>query len=231
MRVLAALATVPGRAHVLPRALESLRPHVDVLAVYLNGYADVPKVVSKLADLHVLDHENRGAERKLHWAAEHGGIYLSCDDDFAYPADYVPTMVAAVQQWKGQAIVTGHGRSFHGRPRTIQEYQRSSLGIVHHQVKTGRWVNHGGTGCMAWDTREVALPAEWPLRNMADMQVSVWAQRNRVPIWLVPHKGRWLDSFLTMDPNGLFASSRAEGHARRNALLQTTDWQIFTVNQ
>lgn len=229
-RTLAAIASVERRAHLLPKALASLRPHVDTLAVYLNGYGEVPAEVSRLADIVVRDDENRGAEKKFHWAAEHDGIYLSCDDDFAYPADYVPTMVAAVERWDGRAIITAHGREYRGSPKVFQAFVRKRFGTVFHEVKRGFWVNHPGTGVMAWDTRHVRVPAEWPERNAADMQVAVWAQRNDVPIWLIPHPKSWLESFATLDPNGIYRTSEAEGHRRRNSILQRIDeWKLFTV--
>lgn len=230
-RVLAALASIPTRANLLPRVIASLRPHVDELAVYLNGYREVPSSVLKFADHHVLDPENRGAERKLFWADKHDGICLSCDDDFAYPADYVPTMVAAVERWGGRAIVTAHGREYRGRVDSFYGFVRQRLGIIHHEVKRGMWVNHPGTGVMAWDARRVHLPAEWPLQNIADMQVALWAQQNAVPIWLVPHRARWLESFATLDPNGIFRTSQSEGHRRRNELLSRADWHLFMVSE
>lgn len=228
-RTLAAIASIPSRAHLLPRALKSLRPHVDVLAVYLNGYGEAPAEITGLADLVVADPENRGAEKKFHWASEHDGIYLTCDDDFAYPPDYVPTMVEAVERFGGRAIVTAHGREYRGEPTGFHDFVRKRVGLYHQHVKRGIWVNHPGTGVMAWDARRVRIPAEWPLRNIADMQVAVWAQRNAVPIWLVPHQARWLESFATLDPGGIFRSSQAEGHARRTALLKTTEWRLFEI--
>ncbi len=229
-RVLAAIASVERRAHILPKALASLRPHVDVLAVYLNGYRETPAAVAKLADIIIRDDENRGAERKFHWATEHDGIYLTCDDDFAYPADYVPTMVAAVKRWGGKAIVTAHGREYRGDPKAFHGFVRQRLGTVFHEVKRGYWVNHPGTGVMAWDTRTVPIPSEWPERNISDMQVAVWAQRNGVPIWLIPHRRGWLESFATLDPQGIFRTSQAEKHARRNALLQQVEWKLNTID-
>jgi hypothetical protein len=167
----------------------------------------------------VLDPENAGAECKLHWADRHEGLYFSCDDDFAYPDDYVVTMTAAIRQWAGRALVTAHGRQYVERPGSVHDVVPNSVGIVHQRVKQGRWVNHGGSGAMAWDARELRLPTRWPERNLVDMQIAVWAQENAVPIWLVPHRVGWIDSLATLDPNGLFRASRAEGHRRRNALV------------
>lgn len=229
---LAAIASIPSRAHHLSRALASLRPQVDRLCVYLNGYETVPTCVRELADEHVLDAENRGAEAKLHWADQRAGIALTCDDDFVYPPEYVATMVAAVEQWQGMAIVTAHGRTYRGRPRHVGDVVPGSRGIVHAFVRRGRWVNHPGSGVMAWDARRVPLPARpWPHRNATDMQVAVWAQRAEVPIWLVPHPARWLGSLASLDPEGIFMTSKATGHALRNRILRehgdAAGWALY----
>lgn len=227
--VLAALASIPGRERFLPRVLSSLRGQVDRLCVYLNGYRTVPECVAEIADDYVVDPENSGAERKFHWAAQHDGIYLSCDDDIGYPADYADTMAAAVRRWSGKAIVTAHGRTYTARSKTVHEPEPGSVGIFSARVKEGHWVNHGGTGVMAWDASVVRMPTEWPDRNLADMQVAAWAQQERVPMWLVPHRSRWFNSYAPMDPNGVYCSSRAEGHRRRNELLVRTEWNLLRV--
>lgn len=232
---LAALATIPSRAQFLRPVLESLRTQVDRLHVYLNGHDHVPKVVEELADEHVLDGQNRGAEKKFHWTDRWDGIYLTCDDDFRYvgqPA-YVETMVAAVERFDGRAIVTAHGRVYQGNPKNVHAHAPGTRGIIHHPVKQSCFVNHGGTGVMAFDTRVVRPPATFPEQNMADMQLAVWAQLERVAMWLVKHKARWLDSLATLDPNGLFRRSQAENHERRNRVLRAHGakhgWTLYTL--
>ena len=217
MTVLAALASIPERAHLLPHVLQSLRPQVDRLHVYLNGWQDVPPCVQELADEYFLDPNNGGAERKLFWSSLHQGIYLSCDDDFCYFRAYASTMRAAVEQWDGRAIVTGHGRTYRGTPEGWHNVVPGSIGNVHKHVPSGRWINHGGSGCMAWDTRRVHVPSEWPERNLVDAQIAVWAQRERVPMWLIPHSANWLRALAYLDPNGIFRMSQKDGHRRRSA--------------
>jgi hypothetical protein len=86
---------------------------------------------------------------------------------------------------------------------------------------------------MAWDARKIRVPRDWQHRNMADLQLAVWAQRERVPMWLVPHRANWLRSFATMDPRGIFRTSQREGHRRRNALLrqhgEEHGWRLFDI--
>lgn len=228
---LVAIATIPEREHLLPKALNSLRHQADKVHVYLNGHAKVPVCVKRLADEYVHDSSNGGAEKKLHWCSSHHGVYLTCDDDFVYTNDYVRTMVDAVLRWKGRAIVTAHGRAYVGSPRSVHQTVPGSVGIIHNHVKAGRWINHGGSGVMAWDTERVSVPNSLPERNIVDMQLAVWAQENRVPMWLIPHKAKWLHSMASMDPKGIFRSSQKEGHERRNRLLKdraaVKPWEVF----
>lgn len=230
---LASVASVPAREHLLVQALKSLRPQVDRLHVYLNGYEAVPPFVLDLADDYVLSAENQGAERKFHWAQSCPGVYLTCDDDFVYTESYVATMVGAVLRWGGRAIVTAHGRAYVPQARNVFDVVPGSLGIIHKRVSCGRWVNHGGTGVMAWDASKIAVPTTFPERNIADMQLAVWAQLNQVPIWLIPHEAHWLKSLASLDPNGIFRSSQAEGHERRNRLIRkhATEhgWKLYEL--
>lgn len=219
-KVLAALASQPRREALLARVLETLRPQVDDLRVYLNGYARVPACVEQLADRYELGADDRGAERKFWWSEDAGvELYFTCDDDILYPPDYVATMQAALEQHPG-ALVSAHGRTYLGRPASVHHVSGGTVGIFHKRVDVGRWVNHAGTGVLAWDARSVRVPARWPAENIADMQLAVWAQNAGVPIWLIPHQAGWLSSPALHDPQALFARSRVEGHARRSELLR-----------
>jgi hypothetical protein len=215
---LAALASIPTRAEILEGTLRSLRPQVDRIAVYLNGYPEVPAIVHELADEHVLCPENGGAERKFWWADKHDGIYLSCDDDITYPPDYVERMCAELEEHGG--IVSAHGRVYLGKPYDVERVEPGSVGVYHRRVDYGRPVNHCGTGVAAWDARTVHVPTEWPLRNMADMQLAMWAQGARVPMWLIAHQANWLKSPTIHDTQSLWHQSRIQGHRKRSEVLR-----------
>ena len=228
---LAAMAAQARRADMLPRVLASLRPQVQRLCVYLNGWDHVPDCVRELADEHVLSATNDGAEKKLHWAADWRGLHCSVDDDIIYPTNYVEVMRAAVEQWDGRAIVAAHGRAYEGHPRSVHQILPASLGHYDRNVRLGRFINHAGTGVMAWDAARVRVPATFPQRNMVDMQLAVWAQQTKTPMWLVPHEAHWFKPLAMLDPKGIFSSSQRERHARRAALLREqarrAPWQVF----
>lgn len=235
MQVLASLASLPRRRKLLEQTLQTLRPQVDRIAVYLNGYGTVPDCVRELADEHVLDRDNAGAERKFWWALQWDGLYLSCDDDMQYPPDYAARMREAVLERGRGEIVSAHGRIYRGRPRTVQEVAPGSIGLYHRRVDYSRRINHGGTGVMAWDAAMVKVPRQWPQQNIADMQLAIWAQQQRVPMWLIKHEAYWLYSPIAKDPKGIWCTSRREGHARRNDLLRahgrSHGWKVFGDDQ
>lgn len=235
MTVLAALAAIPGRADILPSVLHSLRPQVDVLCVYLNGWNSVPECVRGHCDDYVVSSTNQGAERKTHWADKHDGIYLSCDDDFEYPPDYAAAMVAEVERFSGEAIVTAHGRAYLGKPRDVHDVMPGSIGMYYRNVPCGRWVNYAGTGVTAWHAGTVKVPTRWEQRNNLDAQFAVWAQREQVPMWLLKHEGHWLKTYRPLDPNGIFKSSQRERHRTRSGIIsrygKEQGWLLYRVGE
>lgn len=230
MHTLAALASIPRRAQLLEKTLQTLRPQVDRLHVYLNGYDTAPACVRSLCDDYILDADNRGAERKFWWSPQWRGIYLSCDDDISYPPDYVATMRRALDE-RGRGVVTCHGRRYLDRARNVHQIDPRAFGRYFKRVDNGAAINHGGTGVMAWRASEVRVPRHWEHANIADMQFAIWAQRERVPMWLVPHEAHWLQSPAVEDPDGIWRKSCAEDHARRNALLnahsENHGWKLW----
>lgn len=234
-RIVAAMATIPRREEWLGQTLERLAPQVDEFRIFLQGHDAVPASVAELARAgrceYVWSRENLGAEKKLHWAEDWRGLYFSVDDDVHYPADYVERMRAAIERWDGRAIVTAHGRAYLGRVQSIHQIAPGSLGLFHRRVDEGRWINCGGTGVMAWDARHIRMPRFWARRNILDVQVAVWAQKKRTPIWLIPHQAHWLESPGLKDSRGIYKSSQAEHHRRRNELLRSCRWNLYTTSE
>lgn len=229
MKTLVAVATTAERALLLPHSLASLRGQCDLLHVYLNGHAEVPLCVLDWCDEHVRSATNDGADRKFHWAHQHDGVYLSCDDDFIYPPDYVARMVAGVERFGGRALVTAHGRTYPPRPKDAADQIPGGAATLTTHVARGRWVNHAGTGVLAWDARQIRVPLEYPVPNRSDVQLSAWANRHGIPVWTIPHSPGWLRP-LRHTGGSVSKDSRREGHATKNALLVAHEWKLHELN-
>lgn len=217
MSTLAALATIPGREFALRTCLASLRPQVDEIRVVCNGFEEVPAAVREFADAWILEPEDtRGSAAKLEWADRWTGLYLGCDDDLAYPADYVERMRGRVQRWKGRALVTCHGRVL--KP-TASGFLDVESAWAPQQANPGYWINYPGGCAMAFDTR-LNVPNRVPGKNLEEAHLAVWAQRAGVPIWLVAHEAGWLRYLLngTKLPT-IWESEKGARFANRNAVI------------
>lgn len=229
MRTLVAIATTPEREHILPLALASLRKQCDRLCVYLNGHAEVPPCVLDLADRFTRSPTNEGADKKFHWAHDHDGIYLSCDDDFLYPMNYVCRMADEVERWGGRAVVTAHGRTYPPHPLNAADQLRGLSATLTSRVPHGRWVNHAGTGVLAWDAQRIKVPLSYPVMNRTDVQFSAWANVQGIPIWAIAHNPGWLKP-IQVTADSISRQSRRERHATKNALLlQHPEWKLHEI--
>lgn len=224
--ILAALATVPGRTSALAACLDSLRPQVDAIRVVCHDMTEPPPVVRSLADTWICERDTRGSAAKLHWARDWNGIYLGCDDDWIYPADYAETMAEWVARWESRALVVGHGRVL--TPRSTG-FLDASLAAAPRTMTTGQWLNYPGACALAFDT-SLGVPDRVPGKNLEEAHLAVWAQRYRVPIWLVPHAADWLTYVLDTDTPTIWADEKSAQFANRNAVIapwsQSRGWTV-----
>lgn len=224
-RSLAVLATVPGREEALERCLRSLRPQVQRVHVVCHDMLTPPRAVRALADLWVCQPDVRGANVKLDWARAWVGLYLACDDDFEYPADYASTMLRWVKRWRGRALVVGHGRTL--APTATRFTDALAAGSVQ-TASAGAWINYPGAGALAFDTR-LGVPNCFPGKNVEEPHLAIWAQHHRVPIWMIPHGAQWLHWLLEGRPElpTIWHSEQTNGFALRNSIISThTGWKV-----
>lgn len=227
--ILAALATIPGREFALERCLQSIRPQVDRIHLVCHDMEAPPECTKGLVDEVVCEPDTRGSAAKLHWARSHVGLYLGCDDDFIYPPDYVATMQRWVRRWKGRAIVTCHGRIL--KPESV-EFGNVVRFWPPQGATEGAWLNYPGACAFAFDTR-LNLPDRVPGKNLEESHLAVWAQENKVPIWLVPHPEGWLGYLLRdTDLPTIWAKEKRTSFASRNAVfaahVANHPWRVHT---
>lgn len=226
--ITAALATIPGREAALETCLRSLRPQVDSLRVVCHNMAEPPAAVRALADIWVCEPDQYGSAAKLRWARDVHGLYLGCDDDLEYPPDYAQSMLRWVRRWKGRAICAVGGWVFEGNARRYpDEAQQLGYPIG---GNLGRWVNYPIAAGLAFDTR-LNVPSRVPEKNQEEAYLAIWAQRYRVPIWLVPKPKGWLRWLLERSDPGptIWASEREDGYSVRRRLTAEPASRGWTV--
>jgi hypothetical protein len=189
---------------------------VDELRVVCHDMADPPECVKELANEWVCVPDKHGSAAKLRWADQWQGLYLGCDDDLIYPADYVERTDRWLKRWKGRAIITWSGRILHPTKSRFN----APLNRWHFNGTTpGTWVNYPCAAVLAFDTR-LNVPPVVPGKSLEEAHLAVWAQRQRIPIWQVPHgAGEFTYLLDGSDLPTIWAEQKAKGFADRDAIL------------
>ena len=201
MKKIAAMATIKSRESSLLQTLASISNQVDEVHVYLNDYKTKPAILyAKI---------NQSYENvKLHFGPNLAGdlgdaakfyfidklpecYYFTIDDDLFYASNYVENHLYYQQYFYNQLITTYHGRSFFSFP--LKGYYKPELSAHVYCLETlssAQYVHFGGTRVMCIPTNNIKLSLNdfGAERNMADVWVGIYSQRNSIPILGVPHK-------------------------------------------
>ncbi len=233
--VLASLASIPSRTDWLREVVERLRPQVDRLLVYLNGYPGVPWCLDdeQVTVVRSQHHGDRGDAGKFFPAGQHTGVHLLCDDDIAYPDDYVERLMAGIERYQRRAVVGFHASMLRER---FTDYARGRT-ITH--LSRGVAVDNGvhilGTGTAAYHSSTIQVrPENFATPNMGDVWFAVLGQRQQVPFVQLRREADWLRELVQvhgMVPDGLYAKARrrniAEGSPETAAVLSHHPWRVF----
>ena len=226
--VYASLATIPGREESLAAAMESLRPQVDVLRVFLNGHEEVPACLDGAGDsvevLRSQEHGDRGDAGKLAWSEGATGYQLTCDDDLVYPRDYVLTLVAAIERYGRRAVVGVHGALL---PDELRSYYRSRT-VLHFRgaLEEDRPVHLLGTGCLAYHASALRVrPSDFELPNMADVWFGLLCQRQGVPCVSVARPEGWLRPLTT--EGSIYEAARDDDRVQTEVLRRVWPWKLY----
>lgn len=234
-RVLASLASIPTREAMLRNVVERLRPQVDELMVYLNGYARPPRFLSG-EDITVVTssgHGDRGDAGKFFPVGRHTGVHLMCDDDIAYPSDYVNAMLEGIERHGRRAVVGFHASTLR---EPFSDYHRSRS-IVHmsRAVPFDTPVHVLGTGTVGYHSSTIAVRRrDFAAPNMADVWFALLGQRQAVPFVQLRHDAGW----LTQQPpnsadDGIYVRARRRDPAggqpspETAAVLSHAPWRLI----
>lgn len=176
MKIVVGMATINERATFCERAVESLVYQADEIIVYNNS-----------------NEENDYTDNAKFYALtlfNEPVYYFSCDDDILYPADYVSTMVEAIE--RTGTIVTHHGRELLGLDRNY--YRRHKGFTCLDENNTEQLIDVAGTGVTAFRTdyfnpTEIYKATD---KRMSDLVFSLEAAKQGKQITILKHTKGWL---------------------------------------
>lgn len=236
--IVAGMATMPDRLPYLEEVVETMRPQVDALRIYLNNFVEVPGFLRpEEAMLSGDARGDLGAEGKLYWMDGKDGLedythYLTIDDDLGYPDDYVSALAREFDVRDGKAIVGVHGSTFLNPVEDFVE-SRDERFRFYESLDRARQVHLLGTATTMWsrDTIKLNLEEDFPIRNASDLQLAVAAQRQQVPMIAIARPEQWVTEKRPWTNEGfsIWKSTKAEGHSRVKTELAKTAVARWTL--
>ena len=214
-QIVAGMATVPGNEAALFRAVNSLLPQVDRIDLYGNVFEQLPALLQGHPKLRcVVDREGtRYGDAGKFWGLQDcvDTIYLSCDDDIDYPADYVQRMVEVLARHGGACAVSVHAALmrqcaddvvryyYDGETRTVFHFERELHGERRAHVP--------GTGTTVVHSHFVKPGmAYFQQPNMADLWLAQYLLENALPVVAIARPAGWLKQ-LPVDRPTIFEHS------------------------
>ncbi len=104
---------MPSRAYTAQWAIRSILRQVDVLYLYLDGFDEVPKF-ARQPNIEILRSQEfpglhaNGKLLGLH-LDQQATHFVTCDDDYWYPSNFVRRLTEELHDLKGGAVVGVHG--------------------------------------------------------------------------------------------------------------------------
>lgn len=225
-RIIAGMASIAKREEAMYDSVESLLPQVDRLHVYLNDYDYIPHWDNDKITIHHAPVGDLGDSGKFYgkdYDKRHR-YYFSVDDDLIYPPDYVET---TLKHLKTYPIVTYHGRLMLSQP--VRSYYNAIKRPYHvnSNVDIFAKVHVGGTGVMAMRSNSFSY-TDCLHPNMSDIWVGLYAQRNRLPVTVAPHRKGWikLSDKINHHKDTIWAAHNRKD-AKQTEVFNSVKWQLF----
>lgn len=227
-RVLAGVASLPEREASLQQVVRSLAPQVDLLAVSLNGYEQVPGWLAAYDNVApvLLGEPNGGDAEKFSAVDDWVGYALTCDDDVGYPPDYVEQLVAGIERYGRRRACSYHGGTTagydHRRHGAATGKRLRCLGAL---AADDLEVNVVGTGTLGWHTEHVPVwRALFRHPNMADVHMACHAHEQGIPLAVLAHPEGWLRDICPPGGRRIYeANAAADGSPQDTRALRQAE--------
>lgn len=224
--VLASMASIPSRRRMLADCINSLLAQCDRVRVFLNNYPDVPDFLNhpRIDVRRSQDWDDRGDAGKVHWIDrdKEEGYRLVTDDDLLFPPDFSETMCSKVQAFNNRAIFCTHGVLL--RQPVVQYYDPDSRAATFHfarQLDADTTVHIGATNAMCFHSSAVQMKwNDYSYCNSADIWISLYAQRNKLPVLAASRLQGWVrENTHDVPEDTIYNHSRKRTKSRMDSSL------------
>jgi hypothetical protein len=130
-KIIATMATYPGRGDFVEQAAASMADQVDTLNLVLNEHRTVPEWVKKYPSINAIvpEIDTKDTGKYLVPVAERDWLF-TIDDDITYPPDYVQKSLASFKAIGESRVIAGYHGIVYRKPRYMitNRYIRMLLG-------------------------------------------------------------------------------------------------------
>ena len=214
--ITATLASCEGREESLKKTLESLKPQVDKILVYLN-YDKKPD--DDLATYY--NGEDFADMGKFFFDVE--GYHIVCDDDLTYPTDYVKYMLDMVDYYN--TVVSCHGRIIKS---PCDSYYKDGYDCKSclRGFKGNSKINVPGSGVMAYHTDVIKFTADKDYMYMADIYVGTMLQKANLGTMAIGHPSGWL-THNPIDYTKTIWAKFVNNDKRQTDAINKIEWRVI----
>lgn len=227
-KIIMNVASIPSRETCLRQVIASIINQCNKVNVFLNNYTHKPKFLDH-PKISCFQEKDRGDVGKFYKVEEEAGYYFTIDDDIIYPSNYVSRMIDSINHYNNKAAIGVHGYVWRQPIRNI--YKDRILTHYREPLDVFRNVQVIGTGTLAFDTTSIKLQLSDFLKpNMADVWFALAAQRQHVPLYLLPRPKRWLtDIPEALQTSSIYQNSKNKSHGQyqTDIINQYKEWKLY----
>ena len=229
-KIVATMATFPGREESLMAVIQSILPQVDELRIYANNYKKAPvnfkhrKLKWLFSRYHAGDIGDAG---KFYATEDIDGYHFTIDDDIIYAPDYVAKMIACIEKYDRKYVVSLHGRTFHKKKMISYYKEASNRYSCFRSVPADTFAHVVGTGVLAYHTDTIRVPFKaFEASNMADIWFSKYCQEHGVHRMIMKHPGEWVkDSCLCDHAINIYALN-CNDDSLQTKVANSVNWSL-----
>ena len=233
-KIIATMATYPGRSDVVEQAAASMAGQVDTLNLVLNEYPSVPEWVGKYPSINAVipEIDTKDTGKFLIPVVERDWLF-TIDDDIAYPLDYVKKSLESFQTLGTSNVICGYHGTVYRRPRYLPSNRniRKLLGVdpnyivsslsqfsLFEELGKNHNVDELGTGTTFSRGKDVPpFSIVQTAQRFIDVRVAKWAHQTGRKMICLSHLAQWLKPIGEPDASSIYHSftvSRPEHVAR-----------------
>jgi glycosyltransferase involved in cell wall biosynthesis len=222
------IATYPPRKNSFIEVINELLKIdiIDKIRIYLNEYDNIPNdfpINDKI--LYHIGEKNLKDSGKYFWASTFKNeYYFTLDDDLIYPKSFFINHIILLEKYNNEIFVTNHGKEMVDNPTVFNEYKKSYHCLK--DVDNNYWINNGGTGVMVFDNSKFTIPIDlFKYHGMADLWISLYCQKNKIPILCREHKK---DELIYINQKDTLFDRRYEMKKEHKMILDSIGtWKLY----